>query len=227
MENSSQKTAPRRKPRKISGGRVGKKHVWHIGAEGRVEKEAREEERRKKDVRALELKKQGHTYKTIADQMGISPTGAHLAVRRALQDITLPEAELLLTLELERLEGLYAISYGALAKSVQASNGEDPHLGAMDRCLSIMRQKAAMLGLTDRNGNVNVVLGDQNTNVNIDQSEQNVIIAAGSKDDYIAALQAARERVGGEALGKPEVMHELPSPEVIDVQAVEEEDDET
>ena len=57
--------------------------------------------------RAVELRKLGFSYQKIADQMGISVSGAHKMVTTALQEInekTAESAEELRRLELERLD---------------------------------------------------------------------------------------------------------------------------
>jgi len=222
----------RRAPQTVAGQRMGTeglaRELRHIKEQHRIEEEKRQELRQ----RALELRKQGHTYRTIGTQLDISESTAHRWVRRALEAIAAPEAEEIIHMELERLEGLYLMSYTALAKSVQMSNGEDPHLGAMDRCLAIMRQKARLLGITDQQGNVTMVLGDQS--INVDQSTTtNNIIAAGSKDEYIAALARARE-AHGENVGMPGTITPdlIPQPvaiedgTVVEAEVIDEEEDE-
>lgn len=175
---------------------------------------AREEKQRQRDVEALRLRKAGNDFAAIGRQLGLSTSGAHQAVKRALKDIVAPDAREFITLEMERLEGLYAVAYGALMRSVAATGGEDPHLGAMDRCLRIITQKAALMGVTDRQGNVNVVMGDQT--ITAESTTQQVVIAEGSKDAYIAALRAAREATGAELAGvvgeQPAEVYEMAMP---------------
>jgi len=218
----------RREPKTVSGSRMGDEGLSTALRRARENFRVEEEERRERHRKALELRKQGHTYKTIGSQLDVSNVTAHKWVIKALREITAPDAQDVLLLELERLEGLYLMSYTALAKSVQNSNGEDPHLGAMDRCLTIMRQKARLMGLTDQQGNMTVVMGDQS--VSIDQSTtNNAIIAAGSKDEYIAALAKAREahgdNVGLPGTVTPELMPASEQNDVTDADIVEEEDE--
>lgn len=206
----------RREPQAIAGRRMGNdgllRELHHARESFRIEEEKRQELRSK----ALELRKQGHTFKTIAKNLEVSESTAHRWVRRALEAVAAPAAEEIILMELERLEGLYLMSYTALAKSVQMTNGEDPHLGAMDRCLAIMRQKARLLGITDQQGNVTMVMGDQT--VTVDQSvTNNAVIAAGSKEEYIAALAKARE-AHGDNVGMPGTV----TPELLPASAVEE-----
>lgn len=66
------------------------------------------QERRK---RALDLRKAGATYQTIADKNGVSYSQAYKDVQHSLKGITRESAEDVLTLELERLDRLFLTHY--------------------------------------------------------------------------------------------------------------------
>jgi hypothetical protein len=106
-----------------------------IGGAATPEKIATKEKHR----RALELRKAGLTYQVIADQIGYrGPSTVHAAVMRELREICREPAEELRTLELERLDRLWAGVW------TQAKQG---HLGSIDRCLRILERRARLLGL--------------------------------------------------------------------------------
>lgn len=107
----------------------------HKASERRIE--AAERQRK-----ALELKKMGHTYETIAQNCGFkNRSGAFMAVKRALEEIVREPAEDVLKLELERLDRLM------LGVWPQARDGSFP---AIDRVLRIMQQRASLLGIDVR-----------------------------------------------------------------------------
>lgn len=92
-----------------------------------------------RQVRALELRKAGVSYQTIADTLGYGgPSGAFKAVQTALKTTLREPAEELRSLEMERLDQ----AAFAIAAQVRAGN-----LGAIDRLLRIMERRAKMLGL--------------------------------------------------------------------------------
>ncbi len=92
-----------------------------------------------RQVRALELRRDGLTYELIAQALGYAqPAGAFRAVRRGLL-VTLREpAEELRTLELARLDSLQEALW---------TDAVDGNLSAVDRVLKIMRRRASLLGL--------------------------------------------------------------------------------
>jgi hypothetical protein len=87
----------------------------------------------------LELRKAGASFDVIAQELGYAnKAGAHKAVMAAL-DATLREpAAAVRTLELERLDRLFLVVWP------QALKGDTK---AIDRCLQIARQRAALEGL--------------------------------------------------------------------------------
>ena len=97
-----------------------------------------------KRARALELRKAGATYDQIAKQVGYSNRGnAQRAVQTALKEITAEPAREVLTLELERLDGML------LSLWPQARRGD---VNAVDRVLRIQERRARYLGLDDGPG---------------------------------------------------------------------------
>lgn len=94
-----------------------------------------------RQLRALELRKAGYSYRAIAEELGISVSAAYRATTRALKRLnekTQEEAEVVRRLELERLDDLL------LAMWPKAQNGDQ---GAVDRILRIMERRARLLGL--------------------------------------------------------------------------------
>ena len=88
---------------------------------------------------ALELRKAGVTFETIATQLGYrNRSGAYKAVMSALRRTLQEPADEVRRLELERLDALL------LALWSQARQG---HQGAIDRCLKIAERRAKLLGL--------------------------------------------------------------------------------
>ena len=64
-----------------------------------------------KDQRALELRKEGHSYESISEQLGYSTRSAsYKAVMRRLRDMDRPAVSMLRELEVQRLDAmLYAV----------------------------------------------------------------------------------------------------------------------
>lgn len=88
---------------------------------------------------ALSLRKAGATYDQIAQQAGYSTANAALkGVQRALKATLQEPADELRTLELMRLDGILLV----LWPMVQRGN-----LGAVDRALKVIAQRAKILGL--------------------------------------------------------------------------------
>src|SRR5215217_6826102 len=92
-----------------------------------------------REVAALQLRRAGCTYEVIARRLGYrNRSGAWHAVRAGLTATLQEPADALRTLELERLDALHGASWG------QAIQGD---LGSINRVLSIMKRRAALLGL--------------------------------------------------------------------------------
>lgn len=90
---------------------------------------------------ALELRKSGMTYQQIADEIGISVSGAFKHVSKALATFrakAAEEAETVAALEAERLDSLHQALW---PKAIQ---GDMP---AVDRVLKIMERRAKLYGL--------------------------------------------------------------------------------
>ena len=90
-------------------------------------------------ARALELRSTGATFAAIARRLGYSSkTGAHDAVKRALDATLRKPADTLRKLDLERLDRLFATHFP------RACRGDHQ---ATTACLRIMERQAALLGL--------------------------------------------------------------------------------
>ncbi len=94
---------------------------------------------REKHAEALQLRKEGKSYQAIADKLGYAdPSGAMLAVKNALDRITLEDAEDVKKMELERLNQMLESLDWKLAMG---------DYNAIDRALRIMDRRARYLGL--------------------------------------------------------------------------------
>lgn len=93
-------------------------------------------------AQALNLRKLGATYETVARECGYTNRGtAYNAVQRELQRTLQEAADDLRTLEAQRLDDLYR------AMIPKALKGDG---WSVDRCLRIMERRAALLGLDYR-----------------------------------------------------------------------------
>lgn len=95
-------------------------------------------ERRKE---ALEYRKAGLTFEEIGSRLGVTRQAAHKTVMVALSDISEKIAETaddIRTLELERLNDLFQVSYKAAMRG---------NLDAIDKCIKIMDRRSKLLGL--------------------------------------------------------------------------------
>lgn len=94
-----------------------------------------------KKQKCLELRKCGGSFRSIAEQQGISLGLVHKYISEALSEInelTAQDAEQLRELELQRLDTAQL----AIAKLVRQG-----HLGAVDRWLRISERRSKLLGL--------------------------------------------------------------------------------
>lgn len=90
-------------------------------------------------IKALELRKAGANYQSIADALGYrGASGAFKAVQSGLKAVLREPAEELRTLELERLDGILMAIYP------KARQGDSQ---AIDRCLRVMERRSKLLGL--------------------------------------------------------------------------------
>lgn len=92
-----------------------------------------------REIQALELRRQGHTYQQISDQMGLGGPGvAHRIIRRTMEQTITENVEQTREIELQRLDGYLT----RLQPRIQ--NGDTK---AIDTALKIMDRRAKMLGL--------------------------------------------------------------------------------
>lgn len=93
-----------------------------------------------KQRQALELRKLGVDFQTIADKVGwAAPSGAYKAVTQALKKILREPGDIVRKLELERLDQLYLL---AISKARREND-----VGAIGVAIRIMERRARLLGL--------------------------------------------------------------------------------
>ena len=93
------------------------------------------------EVRSVELRKQGLSYRAIGQQLKTSDTTVRKALKRVftrIREETSEKAEELIQLEAERLDDLFNAIWG------QAIKGD---YAAIDRIIRIMDRRAKLLGL--------------------------------------------------------------------------------
>ena len=102
-------------------------------------KKGRTIESYEKDQRALELRKEGHTYESISEQLGYStPSASYKAVMRRLKDMDRPAVSMLRELEVQRLDAmLYAVWNDVLQGDANA----------VHTALRISERRSRLLGL--------------------------------------------------------------------------------
>ena len=121
---------------------------------------------------ALELRKAGATFQSIADQLGwADASGAYRAVAKAMEAMIAEPAQELRSVQYERLNHML------LTLWPRVQQGE---LAAMDRAVSIMDRINALWGLNA-------------PQMSMHQGQTDVVIIDGSKSDYIEGLKAARQ----------------------------------
>lgn len=130
-------------------------------ARGGDGKFTRAPETAERDAEAARLRARGLSYRAIADEMGTSVHAAHTAVQRALKATVQEAAAEARTLELERLDALYATAYDVitrthptvqLGKVIKGPDGEPVNddsvvLAAVDRLLRVSESRRKLLGL--------------------------------------------------------------------------------
>ena len=91
-----------------------------------------------KDQRALELRKEGHSYESISEQLGYSTRSAsYKAVMRRLREVDRPAVSMLRELEVQRLDAiLYAVWNDVLQGDA----------GAVSAALKISERRSRLLG---------------------------------------------------------------------------------
>lgn len=95
-----------------------------------------------RQARAVELRKAGHTFQHIADELGYAGhQGAYKAVMTALKKTLQEPSDELRTLEVERLDSML----NALWPQIIARNAYTPR--AVEVALKVMDRRAALLGL--------------------------------------------------------------------------------
>ena len=92
-----------------------------------------------KDQRALELRKEGHSYESISEQLGYSTRSAsYKAVMRRLREVDRPAVSMLRELEVQRLDAmLYAVWDNVLQGDTNA----------VTTALRISERRSRLLGL--------------------------------------------------------------------------------
>lgn len=109
-------------------------------------------ETEEKERKALELRRAGVDYATIARQLGYSNRGTvHRMVQKAMARVNKEPAEALRNLEQERLDRLQAAVWQDALKG---------SYGAVDRVIRIMERRAKLLGLDAPTAITNEVTGE-------------------------------------------------------------------
>lgn len=91
--------------------------------------------------RAVEMRKEGLSYRAIADALDTTPSNIHKAIMKSLvliREQTNEGAEEMRTLELERLDTLFERAYKAVL---------DGDIRAIDQAIKIMDRRARLAGL--------------------------------------------------------------------------------
>lgn len=96
---------------------------------------------REREHKAFEMRKEGKTYRQISEELGISPHGAYVMVKRvllSLATLTAEDAKEVKRIQLERLDAMLKGLWFA------AEHG-DVH--AVDRVIKIEQRRSELLGL--------------------------------------------------------------------------------
>lgn len=89
-------------------------------------------------IKALNLRRQGWSFRDIAQELGVTPPAVHEAVTRMLRNMTHEEADSYRKIELERMETMLKAIWG------RVTEGE---LQAIDRAIRISERISRLLGL--------------------------------------------------------------------------------
>lgn len=112
------------------------------------------------DAEAARLRSRGLSYRQIAEQLGMSVSSAHDAVRRAMAAVIAEPASDAIAFELDRLDRMYQAALKVLeSHHVTVSQGkvveldgvpledDGPVLAAIDRMVKISESRRKLLGL--------------------------------------------------------------------------------
>ncbi len=92
-----------------------------------------------KDQRALELRKEGHSYESISEQLGYSTRSAsYKAVMRRLRDLDRPAVSMLRELEVQRLDAMLHAVWDVVLQG---------DANAVHTALRISERRSRLLGL--------------------------------------------------------------------------------
>lgn len=146
---------------------------------------------RERAAKALELRKQGYTFREIAATAGYRTlAAAYDAVQRAMRDITAEPAEQLRALETSRLDRMLA----RIWPKVEA--GELP---AIDRALKICERRCRLMGLDAK--------PEPQVNAEIPPLRVNIVFPGlpGGRTGTLPAVQGALPETpgGGGSVGAP------------------------
>lgn len=129
---------------------------------------------------ALLLRRSGLSYERIAEQMSCSAQNAHKLVKACLavaRERLAEDAELLLTLEAERLDVLQLAVWGKAVKG---------DVAAVAAVLKIMERRARLFGLEKT---TEALEGDRL----VDELLAKVVVIGGSKQEYIDSLRRVHQ----------------------------------
>ncbi|WP_280412549.1 hypothetical protein [Nocardia asiatica] len=95
---------------------------------------------------ALELRLAGKTQKQIAEETGWSKQRVSVYIRDAIKDITRENAEEYLSIELDRLDAMWAAIWQKIVSEPETSFDRKNQPWLIDRALAIMDQRARLTG---------------------------------------------------------------------------------
>ena len=92
-----------------------------------------------RDQKALELRKEGHSYESISEQLGYSTRSAsYKAVMRRLREVDRPAVSMLRELEVQRLDAMLYVVWNDVLQG---------DAGAVSTALKISERRSRLLGL--------------------------------------------------------------------------------
>jgi len=157
------------------------------------ESELRRFDAKERQRQAIQLKMAGASYTQIADQLGYaSASGAHAAVKRAMEEVPNEEVDSLRQVDNARLNQMLLGVWG------KAQKGD---FGAIDRALKIMERMAKLNGVDAPTKSEITNIGGGTTNIG-------TIVIDGNKDSYIQALRKARGELVDEDIIDAEIIEE-------------------
>ena len=160
----------------------------------------------RRDARCAELRAQGWSHARIGAEVGLVESSVRAAIGRVMRETVQEAGDELRTLELGRLDGLWATALGVMnTDHVMVSNGrvirtddgkpmldDGPKLQAIDRLLRIQERRAKLMGLDA------AVKADLRVSNGVDRNIEQFAEEFGIMAELAAAAEAGAAE-GGEA----------------------------